>query len=131
MCLRESTAFSFARAPRARTATAPAALGLGLWQEEWEKHALYHPPGASEELMDGFKSYAFEQAAAEDDFAQRLETQWHGSRVLAYAFLSSVGVSKADLVNVFDLPVPPPIPPKAPQFVHLDNLISMEDHEDT
>ena len=67
----------------------------------------------------------------EDDFAQRLETQWHGSRVLAYAFLSSVGVSKADLVNVFDLPVHPPIPPKAPQFVHLDNLISMEDHEDT
>ena len=98
--------------------------------KDWEKHALYCPQGASQELADGIKSYAFEQAAAEDDFAQRLETQWHGSRVLAYAFLSSVGVSKDDLVNVFDLPVPPPIPLQAPQFVHLDNLIPMEDHDD-
>ena len=97
---------------------------------DWENHSLYHPAGASEELLDGLKSYACEQAAAEDDFAQRLETQWHGSRVLAYAFLSSVGVSRDDLVNVFDLPVPPPIPHKAPQFVHLDNLIPMEDHEE-
>ena len=98
--------------------------------KDWERHALHCPLGASQELVDGIKSCAFEQAAAEDDFAQRLETQWHGSRVLAYAFLSSAGVSKDDLINVFDLPVPPPIPPRAPQFVHLNNLIPMEDHED-
>ena len=51
MCLRESTAFSFARAPRARTATAPAALGLGLWQEEWEKDARLEIAGQPEVLV--------------------------------------------------------------------------------
>ena len=51
MCLRESTAFSFARAPRARTATAPAALGLGLWQGEWEKHARLEIAGQPEVLV--------------------------------------------------------------------------------
>ena len=98
--------------------------------KDWEKHALYRPPDGSQELTDGLTSYAYEQAAAEDDFAQHLETQWHASRVLAYDFLSSVGVSKDDLVNVFDLPVPPPMFPRAPQFVRLDNLIPMKDHED-
>ena len=98
--------------------------------KDWGARALYRPVDGSQELIEGLTSYAYEQAAAEDDYAQRLETQWHASRVLAYDFLSSVGVSKVDLVNVFDLPVPPPILPRAPQFVRLDNLIPMKDHED-
>lgn len=96
--------------------------------EDWEKRASpSHRSDVSSQLREGLRSYALEQANAERAFCARLRTQWYGSRVRAYNFLSSIGVPKNDLTGVFDLPLPPPTS-KSPQFIHLKELIAPEVH---
>ena len=80
------------------------------------------------ELGEGLRSYALEQAAAEEAFFQRLSMQWYATRVRAFQFLLSLGYSQNDLTDILGLPLPPTVP-KGPQFMHLNELIPMETHE--
>ncbi|KAK7676010.1 hypothetical protein QCA50_021045 [Cerrena zonata] len=94
--------------------------------KDWEKLVSCRS-NTSAELKEGLQSYALEQAAAERGLCDRLRTQWHGSRIRAYTFLSSVRVSHADLTDVLGLPTPPP-GSKSPQIIRLTELIPTDNH---